>query len=71
MMETYSFPAIHCHYGEHEEALQELESIITGWNGSADLEALTIYVRNTWPQWFINHISTMDTVTSSFIKSCL
>ncbi len=71
MMETYNFPALHCHYGEHVEALQGLESIISAWKEKADLEALTSYVRNTWPQWYINHISTMDTVTSAFIKSCL
>ena len=71
LMKTHSFPAFHCHHGEHIEALQILESIINSWQENADLEALTIYVRNTWPEWYINHISSMDTVTSTFIKSCL
>ena len=70
-METHNFPAFHCHNGEHVEALQGLESIINAWKENADLEALTVYVRHTWPQWYINHISTMDKVTSAFIKSCL
>ena len=71
MMETYGFPAFHCHHEEHVEALQGLESIISAWNENADLEVLTVYVKDTWPKWYVNHISTMDTVTSAFIKSCL
>lgn len=71
LMETYSFPAFHCHHGEHIEALQGLKSIINDWQENADLEALTTYVRDTWPEWYINHISTMDMVTSAYIKSCL
>lgn len=71
LMETHNFPAYHCHHGEHIEALKGLESIINSWKDNADLDALTAYVRDVWPQWYINHISTMDTVTSAFIKSCL
>ena len=71
LMETHGFPAFHCHHSEHIEALEGLESVIKGWKENADLNALTVYVRETWPGWYINHISTMDTVTSAFIKSCL
>ena len=71
MMEKYGFPAYHCHHGEHVEALQVLESIINNWKDSNDLVKLTAYVRNTWPKWYVNHISTMDTVTSTFIKQCV
>ena len=71
MMEKYSFPAYHCHYGEHVEALQDLESIIQGWNDNNVFETLAVYVRDTWPKWYVNHINTMDTVTSAFIKQCI
>jgi len=71
LMETHAFPAFHCHHGEHIEALAGLEAIINDWKESTDIEALTNYVRDTWPGWYINHISTMDTITSAFIKSCL
>jgi len=71
LMETHNFPAFHCHHGEHVEALEGLESVINDWQENSDLEALATYVRDTWPGWYINHISTMDTVTSAFIKSCL
>ena len=71
LMEKYGFPAFHCHHGEHVEALQGLQSIIQEWEENNDLGILAAYVANVWPQWYVNHISTMDIVTSAFIKSCL
>lgn len=71
MMEKYGFPAYHCHHGEHVEALKGLESVIQDWNDRHDMHDLTVYVRDDWPQWYINHISTMDTVTSAFIKQSM
>jgi len=71
MMDKYSFPASHCHQGEHSQALQELELIVTSWQGKQDLDKLTAYVRDVWPKWYVSHISTMDTVTSAYIKQCV
>ena len=71
LMETHSFPAFHCHHGEHVEALQGLEEVIAAWQATADIESLSHYVREVWPKWYLQHIATMDTVTSAFIKSCL
>ena len=71
MMEKYGFPAYHCHHGEHVEALQGLESIINNWKDSNNLDKLATYVRDIWPKWYVTHISTMDMVTSAFIKQRL
>jgi hemerythrin len=71
MMEKYGFPAFHCHHGEHVNALQGLESIIQQWKDKHVLESLKFYVSDTWPQWYVNHITTMDTVTSAFIKQSI
>ena len=71
MMEKYNFPAYHCHHAEHVEALQGLRDIINAWNEHEDLEGLTVYVQITWPKWYIDHISTMDVVTSAFIKQSI
>jgi len=68
MMETYSFPAYHCHHQEHVEALDILQSIINSWEETKSLPDLSEYIKNIWPNWYVNHISTMDTVTSAFIK---
>ena len=71
MMQACSFPAYQCHYSEHQQALQGLESIYQEWKDQKDLNALADYVQNVWPQWFVNHISTLDVVTSAFIKQSL
>lgn len=71
MMEKYGFPAYACHHGEHTDALITLKAIIQHWNNTNSLEELKSYVSDTWPQWYVNHISTMDTVTSAFIKQSM
>ena len=71
LMEKYGFPAFHCHHSEHVEALQGLEVIIQNWKDKKDWQDLTAYVVDIWPQWYITHISTMDTVTSAFIKQSM
>lgn len=68
MMEKYGFPAYHCHHTEHVKALALLQSTVKEWNDQKDIDALTVYVKNSWPQWYVSHISTMDTITSAFIK---
>lgn len=69
LMEQHNFPAYLCHHGEHVEALEGLESVIKAWRDTNDLDALAVYVREVWPKWYVDHISTMDTVTSAFIKA--
>lgn len=71
LMEKYGFPAFHCHHSEHVEALQGLEVIIQNWKDKKDWQDLTAYVVDIWPHWYITHISTMDTVTSAFIKQSM
>ena len=68
LMETYNFPAYRCHLNEHELALKQLEMIFRNWLEQQDLNELAEYVQAVWPQWFVNHISTMDIVTSAFIS---
>jgi len=71
LMEKYDFPAFHCHHREHVEAISGLETIINGWLEDKNIDELATYVRETWPAWYVNHISTMDTVTSAFIKQSI
>lgn len=71
MMEKYNFPAYHCHYGEHTDALNSLESAISAWESRHNPDDLAVYVRDIWPKWYVNHISTMDIVTSAFIKQSI
>lgn len=65
MMDT-SFPAFSVHSKEHETALTLMETVITSWQENRDIERLQDYVFNLWPNWFVTHVSTMDTVTAEF-----
>ncbi len=71
MMEKYDFPAFHCHQNEHFEAMELLEKTLAAWFKNADLDELSAYVQKTWPEWYLNHISTMDVITSAFIKQSM
>jgi len=71
MMEKYDFPAFHCHHREHVEALQGLENIIELWKNTNNIEELAQYVQQTWPNWYVSHIGSMDIVTSGYIKQAM
>lgn len=71
MMVSCSFPAYQCHFSEHQDALQTLESVYREWKEIQNLDALADYVQNVWPKWFVHHISIMDVVTSAFIKQSM
>lgn len=67
LMERYDFPPYHCHSGEHERVLAEMEAELAAWNATHDLARLRHYVGETVPQWFVNHLETMDYVTAMFL----
>lgn len=71
MMETHHFPAYHCHYDEHVDALQVLELVISDWDNNHNFDALAISINESWAPWYVNHISSMDIVTSAFIKQSI
>jgi len=68
MMEKYHFFAYHCHHEAHVFAIQELNSVIDDWLENQNLDRLIHYIRQVWSSWYINHIATMDVMTSTFIK---
>ncbi len=67
LMERYEFPPHHCHRGEHERVLAEMEGELAAWTASRDLARLKRYVGATVPAWFVNHLETMDMVTAMFL----
>ncbi len=66
LMQEYQFPAYAIHSGEHEAALQTIETVINAWKDNTDIEPLAEYLFSTWPNWFTNHVSSMDKVTAQF-----
>ncbi len=66
-MAAFDFPPYPVHKGEHDQVLAEMEEELAAWKSSADKARLQHYLNVTVANWFINHIATMDTITSRFV----
>jgi len=65
MLET-QFPMYSVHSGEHERVLKSMQEIIQTWQSNHDIEMLADYVFSSWPQWFDDHVNSMDMITAHF-----
>jgi len=68
LMQETGFPALSIHAEEHDRALAALNLLQKNWLEQRDIQVLAEHVQTNWPQWFRNHISTMDTVTALFFQ---
>ncbi len=66
LMRETGFPAFPVHSGEHENALNHMQTVIGNWQENNDIEGLQDYVFDLWPNWFVAHLSTMDKVTAEY-----
>ena len=66
LMMKIQFPIYPVHSGEHAQALNEMETIVSSWLKNHDIEALSDYVFTAWPTWFNSHVNSMDMITAQF-----
>ena len=66
LMQETGFPAFAVHSNEHEQALKTLKDIIDNWQKNQDIEQLSNFVFDQWPNWFNAHVGSMDMVTAKF-----
>ena len=71
MMREKNFPPYLFHKGEHDKALSIMDNEFRKWQAANDIQALKHYFTEELPQWLIQHIQSMDTVTAMFFKSGL
>lgn len=71
MMQEKSFPPYPFHKAEHDNSLKTMEEIFTKWLEIKDIQILKQYFIETLPQWLVQHIRSMDTVTAMFFKTGL
>ena len=69
MMLEKQFPAYQMHKSEHDNALKLMQEKFNLWQEAKDINILKIYLIEDVPLWFKNHISSMDTITASFLKT--
>ena len=70
VMKEFSFPARVKHRQEHQQFLRGMNAERRHWRSRHNPEAalrLEKYISEEFPNWLVNHIVTMDTVTASYI----
>ena len=68
-MKDMHFPPYLAHKGEHDRALQEMKNVFSSWQQNRDIDALKYYINIIIPEWFMMHVSSMDSVTASFFAT--
>ncbi len=67
-MEEYGFPAYPVHAQEHARVLEQLQAVASSWQQDRETGPLVEFVFELWPQWFLHHVNTMDSVTARFLS---
>ena len=70
-MRELNFPPYNVHKSEHDNALVQMNEVFKNWDKTNDISVLKIYFIEVMPNWLVQHIQTMDTVTASFFKTGL
>ncbi|SMH58138.1 hemerythrin domain-containing protein [Azospirillum agricola] len=68
LMTEKGFFALHCHSGEHARVLEGIASVEAELAGGGE-ERARRYLRHQFPDWFHNHLATMDRVTAAFLAN--
>ncbi len=68
MMAEHGFPPYPVHRSVHDEALELLATQLQQWKDSRDIDVLAQYVEEFWPEWYVQHISSMDFITAQFLS---
>jgi hemerythrin len=69
LMVEKKFPPYQVHKGEHDRALALMDDVLRNFTKTGDIAGLKQYITQVVPQWFVQHIQSMDTVTAMFFKS--
>ncbi|WP_461482815.1 bacteriohemerythrin [Porticoccus sp.] len=67
-MEKYGFPAYELHLAEHRHLLADMDMELQHWLKNRDLVRAKDYVLTEFPQWLMNHLVNMDTVSATYIS---
>jgi hemerythrin len=66
-MQRYHFPPYPVHKAEHERVLGMFREQLTNFEATGDISPVLEFLLETVPDWFGQHLRTMDRVTSQFL----
>ena len=69
LMDKYNYPRKKEHTDEHDKVLNEMDFFISKADTKLGEKILTSYYKERLPDWFENHLISMDIDLSSFIKN--
>lgn len=67
LMERINFFAKEVHMGEHERVLMEIARM-QATLADGDIATVRQYVQDDLPNWFLDHLNSMDTMTAQFAR---
>lgn len=67
LMERIGFFAMGVHKGEHDRVLAEMQEFQDKMD-AGEIAAVRTYVEETVPNWFLEHLNTMDSATAMFAR---
>lgn len=66
LMQKYDFPSYDMHKTAHDMFLLDLESAISVWKKSGDLQKIINFIYKS-PEWIVLHINTVDNPTANYL----
>jgi hemerythrin len=67
LMDRIGFFAMEVHKGEHKRVLAEMQEFQDKLD-TGEIAEVRKYVTKTVPEWFLNHLESMDTATAMFAR---
>ena len=71
LMQEHGFPAYPVHANEHQQVLVQIEAIYQRWLDDNEVQPLADFIFSDWPQWFDNHVNSMDMVTAQYLSQIM
>ena len=68
-MQRTNFPGLELHKKQHDRVLQEMAELLRGYIETQDIAPMLSYLQDVLPEWFTQHIHTLDQVTAHYLAA--
>lgn len=68
-MQRTHFPGFELHKKQHDRVLLEMTELLKEYVATQDIEPLLSYLQDVLPEWFTQHIHTLDQVTAQYLTA--
>ena len=68
-MQRTNFPGLELHKKQHDRVLQAMAELLRGYIETQDIAPMLSYLQDVLPEWFTQHIHTLDQVTAHYLAA--